>query len=228
MTVNGILDAARAWTHTTSGQFPNTTLIDWANIVYRKLVKYIVKEVDENYFVTTRIEDAVATQTGYDLQSDVLKIKAVRIKPTTTANLFVPTREVDFSKMLNSMDYYMLYQSIDDPIHQVIGNKLYIAPYFTSSTITGADNNQIEYDYEQRQTDLSVGGAESTVKIPTDYHHVIAIGIKPYIFSAIGKFDKKNDAINEFRMEREEMVAEMTDRDMTKNLITIPNDSNLE
>lgn len=228
MTVNAIMDLARNWTHTTAAQCPNATLIDWVNIRYRELVRKVVTLIDENYFVTTATVDAVSSSASYALASDVLKVKEVRFKWNATDTVFTKSTETDFSKLPYSVDYYKLYQPIAEPLHQVIGNNLVIAPQFLSTNVLTVDNNQIEYDYEARQTDLAVAGAESTVKLPVDYHYVIAQGIKPDIYAFVGKTAEKNDALAEYRMATEEMLSNMTDRDGTLDVIAMPSTTNLE
>ena len=228
MTVNAIMDLARNWTHTTAAQCPNATLIDWVNIRYRELLRKVATEIDENYFQTTVVADAVSSSASYALPADFLRLKEVRIKWNSSDSVFTKSMETDFSKLPHSLDYYKLYQSVAEPVHQVIGNNLVIAPQFTTDNVLVVDNNQIEYDYEARQVALAVGGAETTVLLPIDYHYVIANGIKSDVLSFVGRVKEKNDAISEYRMATEEMLANMTDRDSTINALSMPSMANLE
>jgi hypothetical protein len=228
MTVNAIMDLARNWTHTTAAQCPNATLIDWVNIRYRELLRKVTTEINENYFVTTATVDAVSSSASYALASDFLKLKEVRFKWNAADTVFTKSTEADFSKLPYSVDYYKLYQPIGEPLHQVIGNNLVIAPQFLSTNVLTVDNNQIEYDYEARQVALAVAGSEATVLLPVDYHYVIANGIKQDVLCFVGRMNEKIDAVNDYRMATQEMLANMTDRDVTQNVLSMPSTVNLE
>jgi hypothetical protein len=228
MTVNEILDLARSNTHATAAQFPNATVIKWANIIYKKLIRAITTRVNENFFVVTRQEDVTSGMSSVALQSDVLKIKQVRFKPTTSYDYYIPSIEVDFSKLEHAKDWYLVNQPADKPIHQIIGNTLHFAPKFTATTAGAGDNNQLEYDYEQRATAIAVDGAESTVSIPLDYHYLIAVGVEVYIFKALGKTKEWSNAVALYKMEVEEMISELSNRDETNDQIRTPSELLLE
>lgn len=228
MLVNDILEEVRALTHTTAAQFPNATLIKWLNLEYKKLIRWIMTEVDENYFTTYTQIDAVAAQDSYTIGTNVANIKMVKVKPLSTSTDYVISREVDFSKQAYDFNYYATNQATGDVMHQIVGNSLFIAPRFTSDTAGSAGNNQIYYQFEQLQSDLAVGGAEATITIPTDFHYVLPLALKPYIYAALGKVAEKNDSIAEFRMERDNSLYLMHGRDDSKMLISVPNDITLE
>jgi hypothetical protein len=228
MTVNEILDLARTMTHTTAAQFSNTTMITWLNLEWKKLVRKIMTEVDENYFTETVEEDAVADQSAYGMATTVAYVKLVKIKPTTTSDDYVVSREIDFSKQNHDFEYFASNQSTSNPVHQIIGTSMWIAPRFTTDTAGAAGNKQINYSYEKLQTNLAVGGAETTIGISVDFHSILAMMLKPYIYSALGKINEKNDAVAEARLELNDVLYLMKGRDDTYNSISIPSDSTLE
>jgi hypothetical protein len=208
MVVNDILELARTQTGQTATDFPNTLLIDWANIVFKECVREIAQDVDENYFTITRTFDASSASDAYALVGDELQIKEVSFKWNTTDTYYQKAREVDFSKLPYGRDYYALYQPSGDSIFQVIGTDLVVAPQFTSDNVGGGGNNQMRYVYEPRQSDLAVGGAESTVTIPIDFHQVLAFGIRPYVYlyaRSRGKTRTKAYSLN-FKRRREEEI----------------------
>ena len=228
MQVNDVLQLARDLTHTTAEQVPNDTAITWANIEYKKLVRRIATEAQANYFTVTRYLDAVADQTAYANATNMLVLKLVKTLPTSTSVDYAVSREVDFAKLPHDYNYYKTNQPINEPIHQIVGTNMWLAPAFTSSTAGSAGNNQIYQEYEKRQDDLSVGGAESTIAIPVDYHYVLASGLKPYIYGYIGKINEKNDALAEYKLDQDDMIYYLNGRDDTKNNLSTPNDENIQ
>jgi hypothetical protein len=228
MTVNEIFDLVRSTTHTTATQFPNTTLITWLNIEYKKFIRSIMTESDENYFTVSGTTDAVAAQDSYTLNTAVANIKMVKILPLSTSADYVVSREVDFSEQDYDFNYYATNQAVGDATHQIIGNSLFIAPRFTTTSAGSAGNAQIYYQYEQIQSTLAVGGAESTITVPVDFHYVLSLSLKPYVYSALGKINEKNDSVAEFRMEKDNALYLMRGRDESLNLISVPSDTSLE
>lgn len=228
MLVNDILTLARTTTHTTTTQFPDATIISWLNLVYKKLIRKIMTEADENYFTTFKELDAVANQSSYGLETNFAQLKSVKVKPNGTTTDYVVSREIDFSVQDFDYEYYALNQPVNEYRHQIIGTNMWLAPRFVAATTGSSGNKQIYYTYEQTQTDLAVGGAESTIAVPLDFQYVLVLGLKPYIYSALGKLNEKNDANAEFNYEVGEMLYLIRGRDDTANNLSTPNDSFLQ
>lgn len=227
MLVNDVLQLARDITGTTITQYPNATLLPWANIVYRRIIKYIATDIDENAYLVTQSIDA-AVQNSYTLATDILHVKQVRVKTTPTATYYTPAMEIDFSKQPQTIDYFLVSQNSAFPKYQILAGSLYIAPAFTSSTAGGGGNAQILVDYDQRQADLVVGGAESTIKIPKDFHHVIAFGIKPFIEANKKQLQGKQVAQVDFESIVIDMIDQLSDFDDSKMEINRPSETLLE
>lgn len=228
MQVNSLISLSRAETHTTASQFSDATLAEWLSIIHKKVVRRIISEVNENYLTTYKELDAVANQSSYPLEADFGQLKLLKRKPTPEATNYVISREVDFAIAPSDFEYLALNQPMNDPIHQISGTSLFMAPRFTLATTGSAGNKQIYYEYEKTAGDLAVGGAETSILIPVDFHFVLAKGVKPMIYSALGKIGEKNDAIFEFDKEMDEMIYLLAGRDDTKNHLSIPNDVNLQ
>lgn len=228
MLVNDLFDSARSETHTTAAQFSNASLLVRLNQLYKKVIRKIMTEADDNYFTVTKTLDAVADQSSYALETNFGQLKSVKIKPVSTSADWVVSREIDFSKQAFDYEYYADNQPTDFPVHQIIGTNMWIAPRFTTDTAGSAGNNQISYDYEKTQADLAVGGAEATIAVPLDFHYVLALGLKPYLYASIGKTNEKNDSIAEFDREVSEMLYLIRGRDDTQNTLSIPNDESLQ
>lgn len=229
MTVNEILDFARDEAHATSAQFPNTKLIIWANIVYKKLVNKIIREVTQNYFPFFQEIDAVTTgDGGYTYDASLNRLKSVKIKPFPDSDKYVVSQETDFSKEAYDISWFMENQPIGTPVHQIIGTKIYIAPQFTADNTGGAGNKQIYLQFEDTPADLVVGGAENTILLPPSQHSVIAYGIIPMIQAANAKKTAEIADRANFNNETDSMIADMSGKDDTAMYIRVPNSIILE
>jgi hypothetical protein len=224
MNVTAILELARNETHTTYAQFPDATIISWLNVVYKKVVRKIMTEADENFFNATKTLTAT-TASSYALEADFGQLKQVKVKYGASTE-YTPSTEVDFSVQPHDYEYYALNQPASLPIHQIVGTSLFIAPRFTADTINGTD--QIVYQYDKTLTDLETTTTGTQMGLPVDWHYVLVKGLKPMIYSALGKINEKNDAVAEYNNEVSDMLYLMRGRDNTKNNLSVPNDQILQ
>ena len=227
MDVNTTLQTSRDLAGVTIQQYPNATLLPWANIVYHVAIRYLLKDVAENLNVITQQIDA-AVVNSYTLATDILTIKQVRVKTTPTDTFFTPSKEIDFFDQPFTRDYYLVNQSIMFPRHQVVKGQLFIAPAFTASTAGAVGNKQIEVEYDQRPSDLVVGGAESTIIIPTDYHHVIAHGVRMFIEANLKVRSGERASIGDYQSMIVQMIDQVTNFDDSNMEINMPDTSNIE
>jgi hypothetical protein len=135
---------------------------------------------------------------------------------------------VDVRALQNDWSWYLDNQSTDDPIYWVADSSLFLAPNFTSTTAGGAGNNQLKLFGVKREIDLVDAGAEATILLPREYHHVLALGMKAWIYDLLGKTNEKNDAKNEYEMEKNKMLSALSDRDISLGVATLPSDALLE
>jgi hypothetical protein len=224
MNVSAILELARNETHTTSAQYPDATIISWLNIVYKRVVRKIMTEADENFFHATKTFTAT-TASSYALEADFGQLKNLKVKYGTTTE-YTPSLEVDFSVQPHDYEYYALSQPTSLPIHQIIGTSLYIAPRFVASTINGTD--QIVYEYDKTQDELLTTTTGTQMGLPVDWHYVLVKGLKPMIFAGLGKTNEKNDATVEFENELKDVLYLMRGHDDTRNNLKVPNDQALQ
>jgi len=230
MQVNSIFTTARSQAHVTEEQYPNATLIDWLNdFVYKPVLRRIMAEAQINLLASTRQIDAVAAQSSYNYGTNMGVLKQIKVKPTADAAEFVVSREIDFNKQDYNYEYFAVNQPSNDYRHQITGsNSFLLAPRFTSDTAGSAGNNQIELAFDALQSNLAVGGAESTIAIHPDFHYILALGLKPLLYSGEGKTNEKNDAKAEFENALDDVLYVLRGRDDTANYLSTPNDEALQ
>ena len=70
MDITEIFDMAREQAGgVTSAQFPNATLLPYANLVYKKIANVIIRKVNEKYFYDILTANTVANQSEYTLKT---------------------------------------------------------------------------------------------------------------------------------------------------------------
>lgn len=242
MTVQQIMDLALANTHTKSGQVSATSLLKWFNASRKKVAKKIISDISENFFFqiwTIDAEDNTVAKRAngeylFPIQSStsagMKKLQKLFIKGYSTDDYFTPCKEVDLRALPNDWLWYMANQPKNDPIYFIADSSFFIAPEFLAADLPAvpAGNKQIKCYGVASIADLAANAAESTILIPDDYHELIATGMEPYILKARDKRNESIAAKNEFIFELQEMIDELSERDDTRMIAQLPNDTNLQ
>jgi hypothetical protein len=63
--------------------------------------------------------------------------------------------------------------------------------------------------------DIATGWTEVSVKIPIEHHNKIAIWMAQYIFTARWAYDKAISMMNMYQWEKEAMVRQLADRNLS-------------
>lgn len=228
MDIVKIFDMAReqaGWV--TSAQFPDATLLKYANIAYKKFQNALVRKVNENYFYDILYADTVIWQNEYTLKTASGTV--VGIKKIITGNIKWKDTDTYYSKLAQSSTN-LSTQAIDeqaaDPDQedfiQIKDGSVFIFP-----TPTEAVTNGIMVEAIITLDDLTVSSIEEEI-FPynselRDYHEIIAVGIVPYIYGTLKQIDLKNNATMEFYNEIERMTDEISDRFNNDLQWTLPN-----
>lgn len=137
------------------------------NVAYRRLQRIIV-ELREDFFGEIATADLKKDQLSYMFPSNYLKLKRLEVAyedPTQTKN-WKKCTAIDVKKATKAWDWYRENQPTTNPIYDIHGERIFIAPDGTANQTAG-----LKLWYIQRLDDLT---AESTPKIPESYHPLIA------------------------------------------------------
>ena len=238
MTYNDIVALALTMSHTKSAQVSAANLKTFFNIKRKELANSIIKDVDEEFFFQIWTRDAIADQNNGEYpypeadedSAGMLKAKGVYVKGYSTDTNYIKAREVKLADLPYDWDYYLEHQPKSDPIYFIGDNSLFIAPQFESDDLpdSPSGNIQIKLTGIAKFTDLDVGAEDSAILIPDDSHHRIAIGMKELIFRSRNKTNEADRAFSEFEAEKAKMIDELTNRDNSRMIATLPNDYNLQ
>ena len=200
-----------------------------ANVVYRDLINSIVKRVNEDFFYEEWSFDTVTNQREYTfpVRSSTLaglkKVISVGIKYSTNDDYFRMVTPTKFSNLTNDPTYYEDNQNEFTPFFTVADKSFFIYPKPT----IGITDGGIIYGISDPK-ELALLDVEEDIKIPVDYHHVLAIWLEYRIYKTRQIADKEAKAYNEYQRELEKMVSELSDRIIRPLESEMPNTTNLE
>lgn len=238
MTYDDITALALNMSHTKSHQVSPANLKTFFNIKRKELGNVIIKDVDEEYFFQIWKRDAIANQTNGEYpypeadedSAGMIKAKGIYIKGHNTDTQYTKAREVKLANLSHDWDYYLEYQPKSDPIYFIADESIFIAPQFDSDDLpdSPSGNKQIKVTGLAKFIDLDTGATDAAILIPDDSHHRIAVGMKELIYRSRGKKAEADSAFQEFEAEKAKMIDELTNRDNSVMIATIPDDTNLQ
>lgn len=241
MTVQEIMDLALLNSHTKSAQLGTnsaTNQLIWFNIIRKDLGQAIITKVNENYFFQIWTRDAVASQNNgeypYPEQDDdsagMLKCLRLSVKTDNDDDYYTPADEIDIKTLPRDWAYYLANQPRANPIYFLGDESFFVAPQFAVDNLptSPSGNAQIKLYGTAKLIDLAAGAAASTILIPDDFHHLIAIGMEQYILKNRGKRAEATAAKNEYEYEKNVMIDELSNRDESNMQAALPDDTNLQ
>ena len=196
----------------------DTQLLTCFNIVYPKLQR-IMADLKEDFFGEIATADLVKDQLSYALPGDYLKIKKLEVAyddPTETKN-WVVANPIDIKYKTKPWDWYRENQSTSDPIYDIHGERIFLAPDGTKNATAGC-----KIWYLARLTALSAG---STPAIPSDYHYLIALGAVVFVAARHKLAEIKADCFALYKDGIKEMREELKDVIMGSITGKLPDES---
>jgi len=217
MSVTSLISLARTLTNTNSTQISDAQALEYLNIVYKDMQWRIISEVDDQYFWDSFTTDTVAGQNEYVLpiaDSTTLWIKRVtraecKYQSTDTYKKLLSADTI--SNYHNPDQYIRDNNSTSSPFYDVRDNSIFIYPE-PDESIT----DWLVVYGTITLIDLVSAWAESTI-FPInpelrDYHSILSIWMKQYIYSQLRLDNEKNDAINEYETKVAWMIRALRDR----------------
>lgn len=182
MTVDEIIDwwCENAWT--TTEQVTATKALRYANIVYHELEELVRNEIDEDYFYDYFTTDTVADQWEYVLEEQtwlskgITKIRSVEILFSDNDTEYRKVRPFGSASLSDSESKTAISQSQGDPFYIIKDNSIFIYPIPDESVA-----DWLRVHCSVNLLDLIAWSDEDTVKIPRNFHYVIALWMKKYI-----------------------------------------------
>ena len=217
MSTAEIVALARVLTHTDSDQVTDAQALIYTNIVYKKIASEIVQRIDESYFWDLFTTDTVVGQTEYVLPiADATTIGLRKItrceikhKSTDTFRSLVPADTIASYPV--ATDELEAQSSVDRWFFDIRDGSMFVYPS-PEEAVTGWLQIGVITTLADLTSATTSGNIYPNNSELRDYHDVISIGMKQYIFSAEGQTNEKNDSINEFNAKLDDLIEILRDR----------------
>jgi len=222
--VNDLITLSRTLTNTTSTQVSDADVLTYMNIVYHDLEEAIVAQVNEDYFYDYLTTDSVIDQSEYQLKTStatvewVKKLLWVSVKQKVADSVYIKYRLNDLWSLDRDLQYYEDNQSSWDPFFVIQEDSIFLFP-----TPDEVVTDWVKIHVIVNLVDLAAWWAETTVMIPRQWHHLIAIWVKQYIYMARNLINEKNDAKNEYETEKLKFINALSERYVNPVNVKLPN-----
>ncbi len=221
MNVSTIISIVRNQTNVSSQNISDSQILDYVNMAYQDLINSIAN-INENYFFETYLTDMIGGENNYlfplsnSLQA-IKKIVSISVKYNETDEYYTKVRENNFGNLPGDVSYYEQNQSVLDPFFVIAGEWIFLYP-----TPQATVNDWVKIEWILNLDDLSLESSGLDIKIPKEYHYIIVIWAKIYIFNALGKIAEKNDALNDYELQKGKMLEYFTDKSISPVQWNIP------
>lgn len=183
-TLQKYIDRAMRLNGVDTAQYPLTTAVEDANVVYHQVEDYITSAIGEGFFWDILTEDETTVgQSEYPLPiltdgqfNGALKVESISIKYDTE---FVKATQVARETLSKDLTYYETSQSPSNPIYFIADNSLFIYPAPTKAVVKGLKMYGIKTlaDITATTTEAEMFGG----KIPLKYYYIISDGMGQFI-----------------------------------------------
>lgn len=223
MDVSAIYSLERLLTTTDSSQMPDSTLKIFTNLAYHELENIITTRINEDFFYDEWTWNIIANQREYEIPPEDLWDNDWGCKKILWVSIKYKNSDINFTKLdetritnLNVDKWYL--SQLDIPEYYIADNHFFLLQNPTESIDWWAKIYWIA-----NLLDLDTWWSESTIKLPKEFHELIASWASSYIFQALSLFDKANAARAIYLRRIEDMVSQLSDRNSWPNTIKLPN-----
>ena len=218
MDVSTIYNLSRKLTWSDSIQMPDNTLELFLNIVYHDIEKEITSRVNEDFFYNEWTTNTISWQREYVLPVKswttawLKKLLSVSLKLNSSADYTqlkeerITNYNYDINKFSNLQQFYY-----------IADNSIFIYPVPTENI-----TEWVKLYWISSLWDIQTWWNETTIKIPIEYHDLIVLWMKQYIFDAKNMINEKNDALAQYKNAKELMVATLSDRNLWPMISELP------
>ena len=223
MDMQDIVDLSRRLSYRTQAQVPDDVLVEYSNINYKQLVRKIITEINENFFYDERTTDLVENQTEYHMPSALstsqwaLKMLSVECKYKATDKYIKLTSNTLWS-LPKAIEYYKTEQPATNPFYRIAENSLFIYPTPTIDVV-----EWLRLFWIKNAINLAIDAEEWDFIIPKEYLHLIAYGNIYHIYLADWEIQKAQNMKQNYYDEMQQMIKELSDRNLSVEEIILPN-----
>lgn len=216
MTGQWIIDLALAQTYSDSTQLSQSTDV-YLNIAYHTVENALIEWVGDDFFYEFIETDTIANQNEYPLPESTSSVAG--FKKVLGVDIKRGTNDVYYTKLNNARntEFKVSLDNLSSNLNQDLGVfdikdwSLFIYPTPLTSVTDG-----LKVQVLQNLVDISSATAEASI-FPwhtelRQWHYVVALCMKPYIFWEKGLYAEKQQSENEARAEIDRMIRTVANR----------------
>lgn len=229
MDVSTILQLARETTNTSSSMtnLSDSSLLPYLNIVYHDLEDAITAKVDSDYFVKEFYTNTVDGQERYQMREATStqqwrkRLLEVGIKRDDEQDYYkkLPIMDSNQDDVFSDKDKAERVES--DGSVDVLGKYMFVYPAPTTAVVAWlyvlASTTMIDLLVAWSESDIFPDNPELR-----NFHQLLVIGMKRWIYQLKWQVKEKNDAMNEYEMEKRRMVMSIRNRTSQPVTMTLP------
>jgi len=213
MNTQQIIDRALRLTHTNANDY--SSWLEDLNLVYQDMVDEIVVNTKWDYFWDRWLTDTVVYQSEYVAEKlgiapddlDIKQINKVFVKFKSTDTYATKLRYQNPWILENHPDWYKVNQPTSDAFFYIQDTSFFIYP-----APTEAIEDWLEIFVTHKPAELTLASSQSDIEIPSQFHKVMADGLKTFIYQSQGKLNEAQVAQQDFDRGVDKMVAFMKQR----------------
>lgn len=220
MDIATMLPIIRQQTGTDPVNMPTATLMPYVNMGFHDLEWRIVALINEHYFYGQSTIDTVANQSKYSLplgwsganvawsrtpNTELRKLISVWVKYSSSAGKYTKATQSDQSTAEEFIDTYETLQDQWSPVFLIQDKALWIYPAPTAIVTAG-----IKIEAIKKLVDLTSTTVEANIWIPWEYHDMIILATRPWVFRHRWLANKAIEAQNEYEAARSMMLSKFT------------------
>jgi len=226
MELSEIFTYSRSLTKTTSSQFSDATLLIFAKIWLHKIQREVAS-IRSDFFGTKDYTMGTLDQEDYPLPEDLLELKSVEAcfdaEASVTSQIWAKATEIDVGQNPNAWDTIQKNSTTDDPVFDIIDNRLYFAPIRTA--VIGSKTVKIRLWYIERPVDPTA--TTDTPLISTtnqnllDYQPLLAEGLCYDILTSLGS-PRATEFLSRYELGVMKMKKEIRQQNIGNVVASIP------
>lgn len=222
MTIAEIISQFRLDNYIDTSQLTDAQALVFVNRTYRDVINEIRVKVNEDYFYNEWKTDTVVWQREYTLlkrTSSVIwmtKIKWISIKYQTTDTEYTKAKLETIWNLDKDLQRYIVNQPKTNPFYIISDESIFLYPAPTEGIV-----DWIIFYWIWDPVDLLTTSVSTDIKIPVEYQEILPLWMLYHSFRARWMISEKNDAKNEYELEKIKMISELSDR------VSIPEESEM-
>lgn len=246
MTTAQIIALARNQTGgTTTSQISDDQMLIYLNTVYQELFSEIAEKTDKKLTWQEWTADTVANQSEYTLpilntwteEPGLKRLLNIYIKYTSSDTYYTKLQVLDYEEFSASPDYLQQYEDWKATESGSGNERSYPYPLavradeysiFLNPAPEEAVTGWLKIQWIYTPLDLTTTSIESDIKLPREFHDLLAVWMEQYVWGYRQLDSKRNIAMNRYMVLKQNILSQMNNVEENASRDALPDLAYLE